>query len=142
MRYGDNVNFGDRLRELRHELGLTQAQLAERIGVSHVYISALERGAKPAPRLATVIALARCLGVPEDDLWALAQSEREARLRLRVQGDPTSLKTPKSNRKLNDPDTQSPEEMMLQKLKAITSNKKDRERVIQILDTMLEFLKQ
>ncbi|MBE0635297.1 helix-turn-helix domain-containing protein [Candidatus Bipolaricaulota bacterium] len=81
---------------MRLRKNLTQAELAEQVGVSHVYISALERGAKPAPRLEIVTSLARCLGVDEDELWVSAQSEREERLRSRIQGQPTSRKSPKS----------------------------------------------
>ena len=36
--------FGQRMRELRAERGLTQQQQAEQLGVSKAYISALETG--------------------------------------------------------------------------------------------------
>ena len=36
--------FGRRIRELRHERGLTQEALAERAGMHWTYISAVERG--------------------------------------------------------------------------------------------------
>ena len=89
------MRFGETLRRLRKEKDLTQAALAEQTGVSHVYISALERGEKPAPRLEFVISLARSLGVGEAELWVLARSEREQRLAARIQGQPTSLKNAK-----------------------------------------------
>ena len=42
--------------------GLTQAELAEKSGVSQPHVSALERGAWE-PRLATIMALAKALNV-------------------------------------------------------------------------------
>ena len=97
------MRFGEMLRRLRKEKDLTQAALAEQIGVSHVYISALERGEKPAPRLELVISLARSLGVDDAELWASARSEREERLVARIQGQPTALKNPKHNNTLGKP---------------------------------------
>lgn len=99
----NNMRFGEMLRRLRKEKDLTQAALAEQIGVTHVYISALERGDKPAPRLELVIALARSLGVDDAELWASARLEREERLVARIQGKLTSLKNPRVNNALGKP---------------------------------------
>ena len=88
--------FGDRIRELRHEQNLTQWDIASLTGVSNTYISALESGRKPAPPHAIVTALAACLKTSEDFLWSLARGEREARLKLRIDGVPTSQRTPRS----------------------------------------------
>jgi len=87
------ATFGERLKDLRLDAGLTQSVIAERIGVSNTYISALESGRKPAPPQAIVTALAVCLGIDEQDLWSLAEQEREERLRDRIAGVPTSLRT-------------------------------------------------
>lgn len=84
--------FGVKLRELRTEMGLTQFQIAERVGVSNAYISALESGRKPAPPHAVVTAIAATLRVDESMLWSLARSEREERLKQRIDGQPTSLR--------------------------------------------------
>lgn len=43
------ISFGEKPRQLRQKIGLTQWQIAERTGVSNTYISALERGRKPPP---------------------------------------------------------------------------------------------
>lgn len=86
------MRFGETLRQLRKETNQTQAALAEQIGVSHAYISALERGDKPAPRFEIVVSLARSLGTDEDELWQIARSEREERLVERIQGLPTSMR--------------------------------------------------
>jgi transcriptional regulator with XRE-family HTH domain len=86
-------SFGERIRELRQQVGLTQWQIADRTGVSNTYISALESGRKPAPPRAIVTALAACLQTNEDELWNLARAEREERLRQRIDGVPTSRRT-------------------------------------------------
>jgi len=82
--------FGEYLRTLRSDAGKTQAELAEAIGVSNAYVSAIEKGKKPAPPRALVNALAGVLGVDEVALWTVAQREREERLRRRIEGFPRS----------------------------------------------------
>jgi predicted ATPase/DNA-binding XRE family transcriptional regulator len=56
--------FGDVLRQLRLEAGLTQEELAERAGLSTRGLSDLERGLRRTPRLGTVRLLADALGLP------------------------------------------------------------------------------
>ena len=85
--------FGELLRERRRTLNLTQADVASRIGVSNTYISALESGRKQAPPRALVEALAASLEISAESLWGAARAEREARLRMRINGVPTSLRT-------------------------------------------------
>lgn len=88
--------FGEQLKALRSAAGLTQASIAESIGVSNTYISALESGRKAAPPYALVAALAACLGVEEQMLWDPAVAEREERLRQRIAGVPTSRRIRRS----------------------------------------------
>jgi len=52
--------FGARLRELRHARGLTQEALAQRAGLPHTHVSAMERGIK-LPNLLTILRLALAL---------------------------------------------------------------------------------
>jgi putative transcriptional regulator len=54
--------FAMRLRQLREEKGLTQAELADRVGVSRGYISRLEIG-RHDPPLSMVERLAKALRV-------------------------------------------------------------------------------
>jgi transcriptional regulator with XRE-family HTH domain len=59
--------FGARLREMRIERGLTQPEIAARIGTSASNISDLERGIK-VPTLTTVARLADALDCNVTDL--------------------------------------------------------------------------
>lgn len=59
--------FGERLRELRGKRGETTRSLADLAGMSHVYVSDLERGVK-APSLATIVRLAIALRCKVTDL--------------------------------------------------------------------------
>ena len=62
-----------RLAEERERLGLTQAQLADRIGVSASSISAVEnRHVRPWPKFRR--AAAQALSIPEDELFADIQA--------------------------------------------------------------------
>ena len=57
----------DAIKALREARGLTQEQLAEKIGVSIETISSIERGIK-MPRLQNFVAIANQLGVSADEL--------------------------------------------------------------------------
>jgi putative transcriptional regulator len=61
--------LGERLRRLRGEAGLTQAELAERAGVGRVTVVRIENG-KMYARTETLRRLARALGVTLADLLA------------------------------------------------------------------------
>ena len=59
--------FGQRMRELRAERGLTQQQQAEQLGVSKAYISALETGNRGKPSSPFVDQICVWLGLIWDD---------------------------------------------------------------------------
>jgi lambda repressor-like predicted transcriptional regulator len=64
----EEATFAERLRDAMRERGVTQAQLAEKIGVGQPAISMmLQRECRPQRR--TVTRLAEALGVSPDDLW-------------------------------------------------------------------------
>lgn len=69
--------FGTLLRRCRGARGLTQAELAERSGLSAQAISALERGARRAPRSTTIEALAQALLLDASEREALHVAARE-----------------------------------------------------------------
>lgn len=72
------VAFGERLRELRQERGLSQEGFAHHVGLDRTYVSGLERGRRN-PTLDVIVKLAEALEVqpaallerremlPEDD---------------------------------------------------------------------------
>jgi transcriptional regulator with XRE-family HTH domain len=137
--------FGDRIRELRHERELTQWDVAERTGVSNTYISALESGRKPAPPHAIVTALAACLQASEEILWALARGEREERLRLRIDGVPTSQRTARSPKSVSGPLEAVPAddtlEQAIQTLRSSARDPKQRRSLARTLEDLAKSLR-
>lgn len=68
-----------RLRERRHECGLTQAELAERAGVSRQLVAAVEAG-RNAPAVDAALGLARALGTTAEELFAARPTDVVAAL--------------------------------------------------------------
>jgi len=67
------LTFGQRLRELRKAKGLTQRELADRVGLSFTYLSKIENGAMPPPRGKTITDLANALDADADEMFGLAK---------------------------------------------------------------------
>jgi len=63
--------FGARLRALRAERGLTQADLAARLNISAAYLSALEHGRRGRPQPGLVMQLCGALDLIWDEAEAL-----------------------------------------------------------------------
>ncbi len=67
------MKYGERLRELRKERGLTLRALAEAVGVDFTYLSKIENGkAGYLPGANTIRALAEALGADSLELLELA----------------------------------------------------------------------
>ena len=66
--------MGARVRELRHERGLTLKALGRRAGLSHPFLSQLERGLA-RPSVGSVERIARALEVPVGALWSAPRPE-------------------------------------------------------------------
>lgn len=67
--------FGERVRELRHERGMTQKEMAKQLKVSAAYLSALEHGKRGTPRWIFVQQIIACLNIiwdEADELQTLA----------------------------------------------------------------------
>jgi putative transcriptional regulator len=62
--------FANRLRDLRTERDLTQAALAERVGVSRKTINTVENGVF-IPSALLALKLARALGCPVEAIFSL-----------------------------------------------------------------------
>ena len=60
-------NIGRRIKEARTKCGLTQEQLAEKVDITIVYLSELERGIK-LPSLTVFVSIAEALHVSTDAL--------------------------------------------------------------------------
>jgi len=63
-------SLGNRLREARERAGLTQAELAERIGVSRKTVNTVENGVF-IPSTVVALKLAGALGCSVEDLFFL-----------------------------------------------------------------------
>ena len=68
--------LGERIARLRKEKGSTQVELAQKIGINQVLLSAYERG-RLRPHYEMVIRLALTLYVTTDDLLGLKQTKGE-----------------------------------------------------------------
>ena len=62
-----SLRFGEKLRKLRKERGISQEELAARAGLHRTYVSSVERGERNVS-LETIDKLARGLGLPMGDL--------------------------------------------------------------------------
>lgn len=70
--------FGELLRRARKAAGLTQAELAERAGLSWRGINDLERGVRQTPRKDTVALLAQALDLSEQERTAFQDATRHS----------------------------------------------------------------
>lgn len=61
--------LGQKVKELRVSKGMTQQRLAEKAGVGHSMITALESGRRRYMSGEDIERLARALEIPADDLW-------------------------------------------------------------------------
>lgn len=78
-----NKKIGRKIARLRKELGLSQAQLAERIDLSAEYISRLERGIN-APSVQALNILADVLKVEVRDLLTFSEPDWETKIEALV----------------------------------------------------------
>ncbi len=68
--------FGQKIRELRLQKGITQHQLARALGVSPPYLSALERGRRGRPSWALVQKIITYFGAIWDDAEEIEELAR------------------------------------------------------------------
>ena len=64
---GDSMTVGQRIREARKKAGLTQKELADKLGISYVGVSHWENGQRN-PKLSTLARIADALSIPVIDL--------------------------------------------------------------------------
>lgn len=66
------MKLGDRIKQLRDELGLTQGQLASGSSVSQGYLSQLENGEVKNPSAAVLLRVAQAMHIEADELFEAA----------------------------------------------------------------------
>ena len=76
--------FGVRLRQLRSERGIALKDMAEALGVSAAYLSALEHGRRGRPTHAMVVAICAQLNIIWDEADELARLARLSHPRVTV----------------------------------------------------------
>lgn len=76
--------FGERLRQLRAERGWSLKQMAEALGVSAAYLSALEHGRRGRPTHAMVVAVCAQLNIIWDEADELHRLARLSHPRITV----------------------------------------------------------
>ncbi len=67
--------FGERVRELRQEQGLSQEELAFKSGVHRTYLGGIERGERN-PSLKNISAIAQALGVDLPELFIFRRTDK------------------------------------------------------------------
>lgn len=63
--------FGSKLRQKRRDAGITQRDLATKIGVDFSYISKVENDRLPPPAADTIVAICKILETEPEELLAL-----------------------------------------------------------------------
>lgn len=84
-------SFGEELRRQREAVGISQSALAKRAGLNASYINRLESGEREPPKVETVVALARGLGLSreEEDRLLVAAGHLPLAMAKLGAGDPT-----------------------------------------------------
>jgi transcriptional regulator with XRE-family HTH domain len=75
------IDYGARLRELRHQAGLSQIELAKRADLHWQTVSKLELGGRTEPSFTTVAKLALALDVPLESFLPEAATTKPKRKR-------------------------------------------------------------
>ncbi|MER8480559.1 MULTISPECIES: helix-turn-helix transcriptional regulator [unclassified Mesorhizobium] len=76
--------FGEKLRVLRNERGVTQKDMAKAIGVSAAYLSALEHGRRGAPSWTLIQKIIGYFNIIWDDAEELARLAETSHPRVRL----------------------------------------------------------
>jgi len=66
------MDFGERLRHLRLQQGLSQRKLAEKVNINFTYLSKIETGKMSPPAQDTIQRLAEALDADADELLVIA----------------------------------------------------------------------
>ena len=61
--------IANRVKEIREKIGMSQAELAEKSGISRTMISQLETNQKVDCKVSTLLAISDVLGYPVSDIF-------------------------------------------------------------------------
>jgi len=67
MRVDNVIEFGEKIKKMRQSKGLSQSDVANKLGADKSFMSNLENGRKN-PTLKTILKLAKALSVSSDEL--------------------------------------------------------------------------
>ena len=81
------ATFGERVRQLRVAMRMSQRDLAERVGVDYTYLSKIENNKMDPPSDKVIRKMAAELGADEEELLALAAKVSQEELRETVARD-------------------------------------------------------
>ena len=70
------TGLGERIRQARLDYGMSQAELARRIGLSKTAMNDLEQGKTRDPHLSYIVAIAQHLRISLDGLVGLGEAPR------------------------------------------------------------------
>jgi transcriptional regulator with XRE-family HTH domain len=79
--------IGSAARDARTHLGLTQAEVAEKLGIAHMVYSRLERG-RMLPSVQTLLRMCSVLRISSDELLGTASAEEASRSAKGQSGSP------------------------------------------------------
>lgn len=125
------ATLGDMIRRARDEAGLTQVQLAERIGIDQRTLSETERGLTDMPRFPTLKRIAQELRLDLADLYiaaSIAKHRSEAKRIIRV------LEDLDAQRGLDDAQMD-----LIKMVRDVQLNPERETQLRNILQTMLDF---
>jgi transcriptional regulator with XRE-family HTH domain len=78
----DHEAFGNAIRELRHAVGLSQEELADKAKMHRTYLGGVERGERNVS-LANILRIAAALELPTSELFGRYESGAPRGLRKR-----------------------------------------------------------
>jgi transcriptional regulator with XRE-family HTH domain len=82
--------FGEVIRSKREAKGISLREMAKKLNLSPTYLSKVERDEIPPPAVERIVALAQFLGLPSDELFALADRVPDDLLPI-IKGKPTTV---------------------------------------------------
>ena len=97
------ASLGDRIRKARKRYGMSQAELARRIGVSKQALYQIESGKTPDPGVSRIIGIACILGVSIDDLVGLHEDTQAAPQSTKPRADTHAEKAPAKRQRTRKP---------------------------------------